>query len=121
MVRKILADGYKSINRIEMELREFTLLSGVNSAGKSSIIQALLYVIQKQKEKDNSEGDCKYVDLGRFADIKNTIKGNKNIQFKIEIKEDVKTYTSEVHISGGNSVSLVGLRMSSEEDVSSHN
>lgn len=117
MVRKILADGYKSINRIEMELREFTLLSGVNSAGKSSIIQALLYVIQKQKEKDNSEGDCKYVDLGRFADIKNTIKGNKNIQFKIEIKEDVKTYTSEVHISGGNSVSLVGLRMSSEEDV----
>ena len=38
MVSRILVDGFKSIDRAELDLGMFTLLSGVNSAGKSSII-----------------------------------------------------------------------------------
>lgn len=49
MLSRILVEGYKSVDRIEMELGEFTLLSGVNSSGKSTIIQALLYIVQEQK------------------------------------------------------------------------
>ncbi len=50
MVSRVLTDGYKSIGRLEMELENFTLLSGVNSAGKSSVIQAVLYVLQMEKQ-----------------------------------------------------------------------
>ena len=50
MLSRILVDGYKSIDRSELELSNFTLLAGVNSAGKSSVIQAVLYVIQVQNK-----------------------------------------------------------------------
>ena len=46
MLSRILVDGYKSIDRSELELSNFTLLAGVNSAGKSSVIQAVMYVTQ---------------------------------------------------------------------------
>ena len=42
MLSRILVDGYKSIDRSELELSNFTLLAGVNSAGKSSVIQAVM-------------------------------------------------------------------------------
>lgn len=109
MVSKILADGYKCIDRIELGLKEFTLLSGINSAGKSSIIQALLYVVQRQKREENSERGCEYVDLGRFPDIKNSIKGNRKILFEIDMKNGDVTSKSKVTVTIGEAVSLVGL------------
>ena len=36
MLKEIFVDGYKSINQVQIELKRFTLFSGVNSAGKSS-------------------------------------------------------------------------------------
>ena len=36
MLKEIFVDGYKSINQESVELKPFTLFSGVNSAGKSS-------------------------------------------------------------------------------------
>lgn len=45
MVKEIFVDGYKSINQESVELKPFTLFSGVNSAGKSSVIQAINYVL----------------------------------------------------------------------------
>lgn len=58
-------------------------LSGINPAGKSSVIQALLYMIQMQKPYMQKETDSEYVVLGKFADIRNHIKGNKEILFEI--------------------------------------
>ena len=52
MLSRILVDGYKSIDRSEIALSNFTLLAGINSAGKSSVIQAVLYVIQLKNNYD---------------------------------------------------------------------
>src|SRR5947199_9257320 len=43
----ISVQGYKSlINRVDLEVRPFTLLAGANSSGKSSVMQPLLLMKQ---------------------------------------------------------------------------
>ncbi|MCI9442451.1 MAG: DUF3696 domain-containing protein [Ruminococcus sp.] len=120
MVSRILVDGYKSIDRIELELKGFTLLSGINSAGKSSVIQALLYMIQRLKLRDNGERGCEYVDLGRFPDIKNNVKGNKKILFEIDTKDGAVTSKSGVTVTIGEGFSLMELETELPEDKRSY-
>lgn len=101
MVKEIFVDGYKSINQESVELKPFTLFSGVNSAGKSSVIQAINYVLDFQNKKletlDN-QGDA---DIGRFVDVRNSIKGNREILFKMK-EEDRQgnIYDLQVIFSG---------------------
>ncbi len=98
MVSRVLIDGYKSIGRLEMELENFTLLSGVNSAGKSSVIQAVLYVLQMEKQYGRFPAG-RNSDFGKFVDIRNNIKGNKEIQFELDIQE------------GGTGTATIGVNM----------
>ena len=84
MIKEIFVDGYKSINQESVELKPFTLFSGVNSAGKSSVIQAINYVLDLQNKKletPDNQGDA---DIGRFVDVRNSIKGNREILFKMK-------------------------------------
>jgi len=47
MITKITVEGYKSIkNRLDLELKPLTVLSGANSSGKSSAIQPILLLKQ---------------------------------------------------------------------------
>lgn len=86
MLSRILIDGYKSIDREELELRNFTILAGVNSAGKSSVIQALLCMTQVLQSEEDTEK--KYLELGKFTDIRNSIKGNREIHFDLKYTEN---------------------------------
>lgn len=88
MLSKIRIDGYKSIDELELELKDFTLLSGINSAGKSSVIQIILYMMHQQKYFGESLSGADYGNLGRFTDIRNNIKGNKEIRFLLETEEE---------------------------------
>ena len=51
MLKKIRTSGFKCFDNEELLLRKFTLLTGVNSAGKSSLIQSILFLLQ-QKDRD---------------------------------------------------------------------
>lgn len=42
MINSIMLQGFKSFLYRDMNLNQLTLLTGLNSSGKSSIIQALL-------------------------------------------------------------------------------
>lgn len=95
MLSRILVDGYKSIDRRELELSNFTLLAGVNSAGKSSVIQAILYVSRLQ----NQIGHQHKFELGRFIDIRNSIKGNREIYFELDTWRGQKTTTVKVTLT----------------------
>ena len=105
MLSRILVDGYKSIGRAELQLKEFTLLSGINSAGKSSIIQALLYMIQTRRRVRKESGDD-YVVLGKFADIKNHIKGNKDILFELDMKQGATEGTLAMQLTSEDNVTM---------------
>lgn len=82
MINEVFVDGYKSIDQAKVELRQFTLFSGVNSAGKSSMIQAINYLLDLQRQSVNQRRDM-YGVIGRFADARNSVKGNKEIIFQL--------------------------------------
>ena len=120
MVSRILVDGFKSIDRAELDLGMFTLLSGVNSAGKSSIIQAFLYMVQMQKQHTQRETDSEYVVLGKFADIRNHVKGNKEILFEMDVKKGTTTSASVMRLVSGDSFTAAAQMLRSEEGVNDY-
>ncbi len=100
MINKITIENFKSIkDRVEIDLKPITLLFGPNSAGKSTVVQALHY-LKEILERNNTDpgktelgGDA--VDLGGFANLVHREEGDsedhykyKAIKIGIEIEED---------------------------------
>ena len=83
MLKKIKINGFKCFDNEEILLKNFTLLTGVNSSGKSSLIQSILFLLQ-QKEKGQNPLNGKYVRLGLIQDIRNTITNSKAIEITVE-------------------------------------
>lgn len=72
---KFVVEGFKGIKRSEVNLQsgKVSILTGVNSCGKTSTLQSMLLLAQSDKYGINTEGD-----LGSFGTPKNII----NTQFK---------------------------------------
>lgn len=85
MLRKIEIDGYKSIDHQTMELKKFNLLAGINSAGKSSVIQSI--TITWQAICNCLKGTMR-LNGGRFSDMRNSVKGNRDIRFCLTAEND---------------------------------
>ena len=71
MITRIEIENFKGIGeRIQLDLKPITLLFGPNSAGKSSIIHALLYAREvferRNLNADRTLGGGAFVDLGGF-------------------------------------------------------
>lgn len=71
MLNTIKIEGFKCFDKVEVELRQLNLLTGVNSSGKSSLIQSILLLMQ-QEQGDNALNG-KYIELGTIRDVKNAM------------------------------------------------
>ncbi len=82
MIKSITLQGFKSFLYREMNLNQLTLLTGLNSSGKSSIIQALLMMERAFKKEKNIflEGH------GSAKDLKNKY-SKDDIQIEISLNE----------------------------------
>lgn len=78
MISELRLKNFKAFKDLELELRSFNLLSGLNSVGKSTILQSLLVLRQSYLEAEESErtsaefplqlnGD--YIELGDVQDV----------------------------------------------------
>ena len=79
MIRNIRIQGLKCFDNINLELADLTLLAGRNSAGKSTVIQALLAMYQ---ESDSSLAGP-YMNIGTVNEVKNKITGSKEIMLEV--------------------------------------
>ena len=52
MLSQITLDRFKCFSHLCLPLKPLTLIAGVNGAGKSSVIQALLLLVQSCRDKD---------------------------------------------------------------------
>lgn len=93
MITKIAIENFKGIgDRIEIPVRPITLLFGANSAGKSTIMQALHYVreiLERQNldaTKTLTGGDS--IDLGGFAEFVHKKELNRSVVVRIDFKLD---------------------------------
>ncbi|TFE03850.1 AAA family ATPase [Jeotgalibacillus salarius] len=83
MITNLTINGLKSFDETSLELNNFTLLVGMNSAGKSTVIQALLLAIQNITDDGRSPLNGRLVSLGEFSDARNFIKNAKSFSIKL--------------------------------------
>lgn len=115
MLTQIKIQGFKCFDEIELSLKNLNLLTGVNSSGKSSVIQAILLLMQ-QKDYGRNPLNGKYTRLGLFQDIKNSITNPKVIQIEAEeVKESEKQY-SKMQIDANGQSDIQGVETLKNRD-----
>ena len=91
LIRSIVIGNFKGFSEeVRIDLRPITLLFGANSAGKSSVLQALQYV-REILERQNVNADRtlqggEAVDLGGFLNLVNGHDAQKQIEIAIEME-----------------------------------
>lgn len=79
MIKKIEINGFKSITNLSLDCSNLNILTGVNSAGKSTIIQSLLVFSQIIASNYNDSLNGPLVNLGLFNEVKSKFTKNKSI------------------------------------------
>lgn len=93
MLNNLYIKDFKCFNELNLELSNLNLLVGTNSSGKSTIIQALLLVVNNITNKTDSPLNGHLVSLGSFSEARNFITNAReflistsNDSDKLEIK-----------------------------------
>lgn len=91
LIRSLALRNFKGFSdEVRIELRPITLLFGANSAGKSSVLQALQYmreILERQNvnaDRTLQGGDA--VDLGGFLNLVNGRDSQKQIEIAVEME-----------------------------------
>lgn len=92
MLRKITIEGFKSVGqRTELRLAPLTVLTGTNSAGKSTVLQTLLLHAQTLQSSVHSGSvvlNGHIEQLGRFSDIATSNSGEHAICLGFDLDVD---------------------------------
>jgi predicted ATPase len=94
MITEISLIGFKSFLNRSLKLRQLTVLTGLNSSGKSSIIQALL-ILEKAKRSESSilldgHGSIEEVrNIYHNSEIKLSVTNESNVEFETLIRTGV--------------------------------
>lgn len=93
-IKAITIENFKGIREpVRVEFKPITLLFGPNSAGKSTIVQALHYVREilerNNVDADRSVGADESFDLGGFQNLVHNHDLTRKIRFKIEMSLDI--------------------------------
>lgn len=102
MIQKVIISGLKNIKHEEMTLKPLTLLTGLNSTGKSSVLQAILLV-----NKATTKNGQIYLDhvLSSFPTLRNIYENAKEVSISLETNENYINYklseeTEEIEENG---------------------
>lgn len=100
MLEKIRVQGFKCFECEELTLKNLNLFTGINSAGKSSMIQAILLLMQ-QKENIQNPLNGKYVRLGLLQDVKNTVTNAKKVKISVDTEKPKEKCQFELYADRG--------------------
>lgn len=89
MLNNIKIVGFKSLDRESLNLKPLTIITGINSSGKSTVIQALLLAIRHSSLENTIKMEMLTKFLESFPDIRNKYQNAKEIQ--IELSGDTGT------------------------------
>lgn len=95
MLDKLSISGFKAIDNIELDIRDLTVLVGMNSSGKSSVIQSILLAVQSLSFNNGSLLNGLLVSLGDFKEARNYLTNSKEIKINLKKSDD----DGEVEIS----------------------
>ena len=93
MISKISLENFKAFKKLEdFELKPITILCGINSCGKTSIIQSILLLKQtiESQKRNILLLNSKYAKLGTFENIIFNKDKTQTIQFNFEFSVNLK-------------------------------
>lgn len=99
MIQKIEVKGLKSINNLNLKCTNLNLITGTNSSGKSTFLQAIMLFFQCQKALEfnyktvKTDLNGKYISLGNFRENKNPFCENIEIKILNNNFDDFTSYT----------------------------
>lgn len=95
MLSQITLDRFKCFSHLCLPLKPLTLIAGVNGAGKSSVIQALLLLVQSCRDKDYDwknrlviNGGLTDLDNARFLLYNSSEQGETTVDIVVENDEE---------------------------------
>lgn len=116
MLRDVHISGFKCFESLDLPLRPLTLLSGTNSGGKSSVIQALVLLAQTLSEREWGRSlllDGPELALGSVADVLNQRSARRQLAlgasvageqivwtFKTEDRRALSVDVEALHVNG---------------------
>jgi predicted ATPase len=121
-IKQLRMENFKTFKKAEIDFRPLTLLTGVNSSGKSTILNAINSILQTEVLKEypfHFVPNGSYCSLGSFRDI--VYKHNTKQTFSIGLT--IEQEAIQVHInasyrysSSGNKTLLNSLEFDDSED-----
>lgn len=87
MINKLMISGLKSIDEITINCSNLNLLLGINSTGKSTVLQSILLLAQNADELSGANGPM--VSLGEYREIKNYNINKSKIEIQIEEEKEI--------------------------------
>lgn len=121
MIRKLAIENFKCFGKLQLDMKPLTLLCGVNSGGKSSVIQALL-LCKETMNRENPQGtldlmNSQYnINLYSFEEILYQDAEEERIQIEVEGENFVRKYTYQSE-DGDNNISYNLEHSDGEENV----
>lgn len=117
MIKELAIHDFKCIDSMELELSKLNLLTGPNSAGKSTVIQALLLLAQSIKAgESNNILNGEYVKLGKAGEIRNIYMNRKHVD--IQVKDDNGEVSAcAIDIEAEDEISLSRIKSSFLQEV----
>lgn len=92
MLKRLEIHNLKSIGHLDMECKELNLLTGTNSSGKSTALQALLFLSQNSEKQTGLNGDL--IRIGEYEDARCIYLGEDEIRIGITDDEGHQMYRS---------------------------
>ncbi len=126
MIKKIKVENYKAFKKGELKIKPITILLGINSAGKSSLIQLFLMLTQTFSSRKSRQNilqlNSDLVKLGESKNIFHNKKTTSNIGLSFDIPaieydkliENIKEYIFDIYYFLDKIHSMIS---SKEEDI----
>ncbi len=83
MIKQVKIENFKCFKEETISLKDLTILTGVNSSGKSSLIQAILFLFFYNEPNLDIDLHNYIISLGDFTDLKNKYTNPKKISAEI--------------------------------------
>lgn len=88
MVKNIKIENFKSIAIQNFALKELTILTGLNSSGKSSLIQSILLLSKHCSSVPKASLNNYVANFENFSEIRNKYKNSKNINIVLKTENN---------------------------------
>lgn len=99
MLKRLWVNNFKALNNFQISLSPFTVIVGINAAGKSSVLQVLEFLAKCVEEDFEIINERRGQQVG---DIKSKLSKNDEIQFRcqleVELQSKPKSFEWELEI-----------------------